>query len=189
MAKPAFLRVSTETYLREERARLDGRAELLDGEVVMTAGATRRHNRVTRDILTALDRRLGDGPCEALVNDMKVRAKASEAYTYPDVVVTCDEPEFEDADEDVLTNPLAIFEVPSPSTQSRDRGDKFASYRTIPSLRHYVLVASDERTVDHYARQERDVWLLTTLRGDDALRLDPPGVELPLAEIYRRAGL
>ena len=68
-------------------------------------------------------------------------------------------------------------------------GDKFAAYRTIPSLRHYVLVAGERRLVDHCARQDEDVWLLTTVRNGDALRLDPPGVDLPLDEIYRRAGL
>ncbi len=189
MAKPAALRVTAEEYLRQERARTDGRAELLDGEIVMMAGASRQHVRLTRNILTGLDRRLGDGPCEALSTDMKVKAEAVETYTYPDVVVTCAEADFEDGEEDVLTNPVAVFEVLSPSTQSYDRGDKFAYYRTIPSLKHYVLVSSDQRLVDHYARQGEDVWLLTTLRGADVLRLDPPGVELPLDEIYRRVNL
>ena len=189
MAQPAALRVTAEEYLRQERAREDGRAELLDGEIVMMAGATRRHNRLTRNILTALDRRFGDGPCEALAQDMRVEAVEATAYTYPDVVVACEESEFTGQDEDILTRPLAIFEVLSPSTRDRDRGDKFAYYRTIPSLRHYVLVEPDRREVDHYARQSGDTWLLATLRNDDALRLDPPGVDLPLGEIYRRVGL
>ena len=189
MAKPAVLRVSAEEYLRLERTRMDGRAELLDGEIVMMAGATRRHNRLTRNILTALDRRFGDGPCEALAQDMRVEAAEATTYTYPDVVVACEESEFTGDDEDILTRPLAVFEVLSPSTRSRDRGEKFAYYRTILSLRHYVLVSPDEREVDHYARQGAETWLLTALRGDATLRLDPPGVDLPLDEIYRRVGL
>lgn len=189
MAKPAALRVTAEEYLRQERARNDGRAELLDGEIVMMAGASRRHNRLTRNILVALDRRFGDGPCEALAMDMRVKAAEEDNYTYPDVVVTCAEATFEDEEEDTLTNPVAIFEVLSPSTRGRDRGDKFAYYRTISSLRHYVLIDTEGREVDHYARQGGDAWLLTTLRGNDVLRLDPPGVDLPLDEIYRRAGL
>lgn len=74
-------------------------------------------------------------------------------------------------------------------TRSRDRGEKFAYYRTIPSLRHYVLVEPDRREVDHYARQSEDAWLLTTLHGNAVLNLDPPGVELTLDEIYRRVNL
>ena len=172
MAQSAAVRVSAETYLREERAREHGRAELLDGEVVMMAGATRRHNR----IVSALGRRLEDGPCEAVVNDMRVKAAAWESYTYPDVVVFCDdEARFED--EDTLTNPLAIFEVLSPSTRNYDRGVKFDLYRSIPSLRHYTLVEPERREIDHYARQGEATWLLTTLRNDDVLRLDPPDVE------------
>jgi Uma2 family endonuclease len=189
MAKPANFPVTPEEYLRQERARTEGRAELLDGEIVMMAGATRRHNRIARNILVSLDSRFGDGPCEAFVADMRVKAVEAEAYTYPDVVIACADAEFEDELDDTLTNPLAIFEVLSPSTRGRDRGDKFAYYRTIPSLRHYVLVDTQAREVDHYARQGNETWLLTTLRGDDLLRLDPPGVELSLDEIYRRAGL
>ena len=187
MAPPAALRVSPETYLREERAREDGRAELLDGEVVMVAGATRRHNRLVSALIVALHLRLGDGPCEALANDMRVSAEAWESYTYPDVVIACENDPSED--EDILVNPVAIFEVLSPSTRGRDRGVKFDLYRAIPSLRHYVLVEPDRCEIDHYARQGEAAWLLTTLRNDDALRLDPPGVEIPLDEIYRRAGV
>ena len=187
MAQSAALRVSPETYLREERAREDGRAELLDGEVVLMAGATRRHNRLTRNLLTALDRRLADGPCEALANDMRVSAERWESYTYPDVVIACEDDESED--EDILSSPVALFEVLSPSTRGRDRGVKFDLYRSIPSLRHYVLVEPDRREIDHHARQGEATWLLTTLRNDDLLRLEPPDVEIPLDEIYRRAGV
>lgn len=187
MAKPAVLRVSAEEYLREERAREDGRAELLDGEVVMMAGATRRHTILISSIDVALNNRLAGTPCQAVTSDLRVKPQTADTYTYPDVVVFCDEEG--DAEEDTLTNPVAIFEVLSPSTRNRDRGDKFAYYRTIVSLRHYVLVSPDARSVDHYRRQEGGVWLLTTLEGDAILRLDPPGVELPLDEVYRRAKL
>lgn len=156
----------------------------------MMAEATKRHNRIVSALDVALNVRLGDGPGEALVTDMRVKAEAVESYTYPDVVVSCEDAEFEDREEDTMTNPLAIFEVLSPSTRSLDRGDKFAYYRTIPSLRHYLLVAQDRRMVDHYVRQDANVWLLTSYESpDDVLRLDPPGVELPLAEIYARVGL
>ena len=154
----------------------------------MMAGATRRHTIIASAIDVALNTRFEGTPCQAVTSDLRVKAEEAEMYTYPDVVVFCDE-EYEDKEEDTLTTPLVLFEVLSPSTQSYDRGDKFAYYRTIPSLMHYVLVASDERTVDHYARQGERVWLLETLRGTDLLTLDPPGVELPLEEIYRRAGL
>ncbi len=187
MIESAVLRVSAEEYLRQERARIDGRAELLDGEIVMMAGATRRHTILTSSIDAALNNRLAGTPCQAVTSNLRVKPEMAETYTYPDVVVFCDEDG--DAEEDVLTNPIAIFEVLSPPTRSRDRGDKFAYYRTIPSLHHYVLVSPDERSVDHYARRESNVWTLAALEGDAVLSLDPPGVELPLDEIYRRARL
>ena len=102
-------------------------------------------------------------------------------------MIACEDDDSED--EEILSNPIALFEVLSPSTRGRDRGVKFDLYRAIPSLRHYVLVEPDRREIDHYARQGEATWLLTTLRSDDTLRLDPPGVEIPLDEIYRRAGV
>lgn len=186
MAQPAPLFISAQEYLRRERLRQDGRAELVNGEIYAMAGASRRHNRIVSSLDVLLNLALKDTRCEALVADMRVKVSETGMYTYPDVVVTC-EPEFEDEHEDTLLNPVVIFEVLSPSTQNYDRGDKFAHYRRIPSLKHYVLVGSEEQVVDHYARKTADQWLLTSYRNpSDVLSLDPPGVRLSLEAIYQR---
>ncbi|RYG25608.1 Uma2 family endonuclease [bacterium] len=188
MAKPANRPISPQEYLRQERARTDGRSELINGEIHMMAGASLTHTILTSSIDVALNTRLANTPCQAVTSDLRVKSDETEMYTYSDVVLFC-EREYEDGVQDTLKTPLVIFEVLSPSTQSYDRGDKFTHYRTIPSLRHYVLVSADQRTIDHFARQSGDTWLLSTFRGNELLRLDPPGVEVPLDEIYRRAGL
>src|SRR5207302_190360 len=103
-------------------------------------------------------------------------------YKYPAVSVACGTPLFEDEEDDVLLNPVVICEVLSPTTQSYDRGDKFADYRTIPSLRDYVLAAQDQVLIEHYARQTDGSWLLRELRQPgDVLTLAAIGCEIPLA--------
>ena len=65
-------------------------------------------------------------------------------YAYPDVSVVCGKLQLADEQKDILLNPIVIFEVLSPSTEQYDRGEKFQLYRTIASLREYVLVDQNE---------------------------------------------
>ncbi len=149
-------------------------------------GSDRRHAVLTSALDVALNVRLVGTPCQAVVADLRVSAPETGATFLPDVVVFCEER----YDDGALLTPMVLIEILSPETQTLDRGDKFADCRTISSLRHYLLVSSDRILVDHYARKGSDSWLLTTYRArTDVLRLDPPGVEMPLEEIYRRSGL
>jgi len=81
--------------------------------------------------------------------------------TYPDIVIVCDEPQFEDAEFDTLLNPRVVVEVLSDSTERYDRGTKFAHYRQIPSVREYVFVAQDQPLVERYVRQDEGTWVLS----------------------------
>ncbi len=60
----------------------------------------------------------------------------------------------------LFLNPSTTIEVLSPSTQAYDRGDKFIAYRTLESLRDYVLVSQNQMHIEHFARQSDDSWLL-----------------------------
>lgn len=110
--------------------------------------------------------------------------------TYPDIAVACP-PKFEDEREDTLLNPVVLVEVLSPSTEASDRGKKFHSYATLPSLRDYVLVAQDACLVEHFARQvDSDQWLLTRYEDPATLILLPTiDVSLSLTEIYSQVDL
>jgi Uma2 family endonuclease len=94
---------------------------------------------------------------------MRIKIEASERYTYADIAVGCGAPRFEDNRRDTLLNPSALFEILSPSTESYDRGEKFAHYRTIPSLTDYVLVSQKQVLVEHFQRQDDGNWLLRAL--------------------------
>ena len=82
------------------------------------------------------------------------------------------------------------MEVLSPSTRSYDRGEKFALYRSIPSLRDYLLVDSEQVLVEHFRRLETGEWLLHEFRAvAEGLVLVSIGVELVLRDIYAGTGL
>jgi Uma2 family endonuclease len=117
-----------EEYLARERM-AEAKSEYRDGEAYAMAGASRAHNLITGNIFAQFHAALRNRPCETYMNDMRVKVAKSRLYTYPDVVVVCGEPRFEDSKGDVLLNPTVIVEVLSPSTASYDRGDKFFHYR------------------------------------------------------------
>lgn len=171
-------------YLRIERA-AEFKSEFYDGEMFAMAGASREHTFVKDNLVGELHARLKGGPCRAVSSDMRVKVSATGLYTYPDVVILCGQPEFEDANGDVLLNPQIVIEVLSDSTEKYDRGAKFRQYQQIPSLREYVLVAQDQPLVERFTRQPGGGWLLTAAEGLDAeLVLDSVPARVPLADVY-----
>ncbi len=184
MAQPEP-RYTPAEYLALERDAAT-KSEYLDGEVVAMAGASRKDNLITGNVLAALHPQLRGRDCEVYSSDMRVRIPASNRYTYPDVAVVCGEPAFEDAELDTLTNPTLLLEVLSPSTEGFD-WRKFGHYRTVPSLRVYLLVAQDTVHVDHFVRQDDGRWLLAEV-ADLGATLDLPeiGCTLALADVYDR---
>ncbi len=101
-------------------------------------------------------------------------------------MVVCGEAEYLDDEVDTLLNPTLIVEVLSPSTESNDRGAKFAHYRQLASLKEYVLVAQNQMLLERFTRQGDD-WLLSVQADpDDSLRLASIGCSVPLRDIYAR---
>jgi len=134
-----------------------------------------------------LRQQLKSKPCEAYQSEMRVKAPASRAYVYPDVVVVCGEPQFEDDYLDTLLNPTVVFEVLSKSTESYNRLAKSAYYRTIDSLSEYLLVAQEEYRIEQYVKQVAGRWLLTEVRSLDAtIELESIHCSLTLRDIYDR---
>ena len=178
-------RYTPEQYLEMDR-QADHRSEYVNGEILAMAGASRIHNLIVTNIVREVSTRLRGRPCETYSNDMRVKISPVR-YTYPDVVVACDQPQFTDSHLETLTNPIVVLEVLSPSTETDDRGWKFAHYRQLATLTDYLLVSQDKPFVEHYTRQTDNQWILTELSGLDAvLRLPSLDCELPLSEIYER---
>ena len=173
-------------YLELERA-AEFKSEYINGEIFLMSGASRRHNVVTVNILRLLATHLLDRPCETYSGDMRVQVTDAGLYTYPDVVVVCGKPLFEDRYLDTLQNPTLIVEVLSPSTEAYDRGRKFEFYRKLPSLREYLVVSQDAPHVDRFVVDDLGRWTLTDASGLDAA-LDVTSIDfsLRLADVYHR---
>ena len=112
--------------------------------------------------------------------------RGKRGFAYPDAFIHCGAPEFLDAQQDVVTNPVVIFEVLSPSTEANDRGRKFAEYRRLESLRHYILVSQEQALVEHFALQPDGSSILRPLSTGDVLCLADTGLELPVSANYDR---
>jgi len=175
-------RISPEEYLRLERA-AETKSEYADGVMYAMAGASPRHNLIVGNLNWTLRNHLSFR-CSAYPSDMKVRIMNPTRFFYPDVSIVCGDSAFADDENDVLLNPVVVFEVLSEKTAAFDRGPKFFSYQAIESLHEYVLVYQDAYLIEHF-RREGDHWIYTTSQGRDA-RLALPSVEceIPLDEIY-----
>ena len=176
-------RNTAEDYLTLERS-ASSKSEFHDGQIFAMTGASRKHNLVSGNIYRELSLQLKKSPCEAYINDMRVKAAQANSYHYPDIAVVCGTPQFEDAQVDTLLNPTLLVEVLSPSTEAYDRGGKFAHYRKIDTLREYLLVAQDQPSIERYVRQG-DVWILTEAEGLEAsVPLESIDCVLSLREVY-----
>jgi Uma2 family endonuclease len=154
--------------------------EFIDGVPKLMAPGSMAHTLLKSNAGRVLGNALDRTGCRALVDGAIIEVEGSSLI--PDVVVTCSELDFTTPRVD---DPIIIVEVLSPSNEKDDVGRKLALYLKIPSLRHYLVIHQDRRLVVHHQRRE-DLGddFLTTIAPPDPLRLDPPGIEIPLAAIY-----
>ncbi|MDX6447223.1 MAG: hypothetical protein QOH71_4297 [Blastocatellia bacterium] len=184
MSQQVISYISPEEYLRLER-QAEYKSEYVNGEIFAMSGASRKHNLITGNISSEFNQQLRDKPCEVYANEMRVKVTATGLYTYPDVVVVCGEPKFEDKYFDTLLNPTVLVEVLSPSTERYDRIAKSSYYRTLDSLAEHLLVAQDEVRLEQYVKQANGQWLLFESTSLDAVvELPSIGCSLALRDVY-----
>ena len=177
--------LSPQEYLARERC-ADWRSEFYRGEMFAMAGASWEHTLIKDNLAREAGNRLKDGPCRVVTSDLRVKVSATGLYTYPDLVIVCGEPQFEDQVQDTLLNPRVIVEVLSDSTEKYDRGTKFGHYRQLASLQEYVLVAQDRALVERFVRQADDTWVLTAFSDlTGTFDFGSVAAAIPLAEICR----
>ncbi len=165
-AKPKPKYITEEEYLEMEDASLE-KHEYFDGEIFQMAGASKKHSIITSNIIMSLGSQLKKRNCQVYSPDMRVHIPKTGLYTYPDISVVCGKPEFlPDAHLDTLTNPILIVEVLSSSTEGYDKGAKFDNYRSLESLREYVLVSQDAEKIIRYTKQTNGSWILMDFIGD-----------------------
>ncbi len=159
--------------------------EWLRGEVFAMAGGTFEHARLAMSLGGELRASLRDRPCGVLSSDLRIKVEATGLTTYPDVSVVCDKPEFAPDDPHAIVNPVVLVEVLSDSTEGYDRGEKFAHYRRIPSLREVVFVSQYERRIEVHRRNEAGRWELYEALAGQSVELVAIGCRLSVDEVYR----
>ena len=176
--------LSPQEYLAKERL-AEFRSEFYRGEMFAMAGASWEHTLAKDNLARETGIQLKSGPCRVLTSDMRVKVDATGLYTYPDIVVVCDEPQFEDDEFDTLLNPRVIVEVLSDSTEQYDRGAKFAQYKQVPSIQEYILVVQGRPLVERHVRQPNGSWFPTVFNDlSQTFGFATIPVQVPLAEIY-----
>jgi Uma2 family endonuclease len=155
-----------EEYLAFERES-QTKNEFLFESIIPMAGATFEHNIIGGNLFAMIWFHLKNqhSNCVVFQNDMRTYNPLNQSFMYPDVVVSDGKPMFR-ADEkmDNLINPLLIIEVLSSSTAVYDKTDKFIAYKSIPSLKEYVLVSTDSPEIEIF-RKENEQWELIKLRS------------------------
>jgi Uma2 family endonuclease len=176
-------RWTPEEYLAKERAS-GQKHEFFDDEIFAMAGGSEAHNLIVANIVGELRSTLRQRPCKVYPPDMRVKIPSTGLYTYPDASVVYHRPEFEDDVADTLLNPQVLFEVLSDSTEDYDRGTKFKNYRSIASLRDYVLVSQEEVLVEHFSRQADGSWVLREHRAGGRIEFEAIGCGIAIDEMY-----
>ncbi|MCU0445362.1 MAG: Uma2 family endonuclease [Microscillaceae bacterium] len=172
----------------EDRA--EEKHEYHNGEVIAMAGGEINHNRVCRNLVSGLHTRLKGKSCETFNSENKVWIAERNRFYYPDAFVICGEIQFYEKRQDIVENPILIFEVLSESTELRDRGEKFRHYMSLPSFREYVLINPEVVLVEIFFKKSPGEWQYFIYHSlTETVHLQSIDVHLSVADIYEQVDL
>ena len=182
IASPQQPYLTPEEYLHIE-AQSPIKHEYIDGQIYAMAGASDPHVTIALNLATLLRSHVRGSGCRVYISDMKTRIETLNRFYYPDVLVTCDPRDLETPNHKRF--PTLIVEVLSDSTEAFDRGDKFADYQTLESLREYVLINTKRQRVECFRRNDEGLWVLQFYTPQQtSFRLDSIGFEGILDALY-----
>ncbi len=175
-------RMTAAEFLAWDETQTAERYEFVRGEVFMMTGGVDRNYTVALSLAIALRQHLRGTPCRVYGSDVKLRVEAADCFFYPDLMVTCSA--VDAADRLIKREPVLVVEVLSPSTAAFDRGDKFADYRQLASLREYLLVDVNSRRCDLHRLGADGLWVLHPTQGDQPLVLSSVNLILAAADLW-----
>ena len=160
-----------------------GRYELFRGEVLKISPETVGHTGTKGAVYVALAAaiRRCRSPCHVLPSGLMVRIDETTAYEL-DAVVYCGQKIASSALE--IANPAIVIEVLSQAARRVQTSFKLAGYFRLPSVAHYLIVDPTQPSIIHHSRGAGDT-ILTRIVTEGRIALDPPGLELDLADIYQ----
>lgn len=189
MKTATYTTYSESDYLAYE-AQSPVRHEYIAGEIFAMTGASIRHNVIAGNLFAELRTHLKGTPCRALIEGVKLRLRKEQSYFYPDVMVTCEDRLQElDSQQQIVEAPLVVIEILSPTTEATDRREKLRAYRTLPSLKEYLLVSQEQAQVEIFRRRGDIGWDIITYEPGDTVEIASLEIKLGMAEIYFESGI
>jgi Uma2 family endonuclease len=181
--------LTPEEYLDIE-CQLETRNEYFQGRMFEMPPSPWSHSLLVGNALCAISQQFQGAHRYVVHLSQRLRVDATGLYAYPDVIALDEEPHFVD-DADTLNNPCLLVEVLSRASEAYDRGEKYEHYRTIPTLRHFLMVACDRVAAELYTRQPNGSWELAAAENKLAGSIDitTMGIRLDLARLYHRVSL
>ena len=151
------------------------------------AGASINHNRISLNLSSGLNFAFKNKNYEVFMGDMRLWIPQKLIYTYPDVMILADEPEFFNNRTDTITNPQIIVEVLSNSTKGYDKKDKFETYRTITTFQEYLLIDQNRIYAEQYSKTAKKRWTLCEYdEEDESISLTTVPFEISLQDLYNK---
>jgi len=183
-ASPSLRRLTEQEYLALDREN-STKSEFINGEMRATAGGSLRHSALAVRCGVQLNGKLEGRGCTVFSSDARVRVPSTGAYVYPDISVVCGPIVTVENTVDILTNPMLIVEVLSPSTEDCDLNGKFALYREIESVKGYLLIHSKKIATEHFSRQPDNSWIYRETKNlDCAVAIPALEISLSLDTLY-----
>ncbi len=183
------IQTSKKYYTPEEYLQLEETSEFKneyrDGEIIPMPGGTTNHNEIAGNFYANFKLTMRGKNYKIYMSDVKLWIQRYRIYTYPDVMVIEGEPIYEGNGTTKVTNPLMILEVLSNSTENHDRTNKFRFYRSIPTLKEYIIINQYEYLVEQFNKNAEGQWVLTEYESLDAvLSLKSIDFQISFSDIY-----
>jgi len=179
---------TVEEYFKLSNTSLE-KVEYWDGFIKFMSGGTINHGLISGNLLVAFTASLtkNSNKCLPINSEVKVYLKKHNSYFYPDMFIVCGDIEKSENENEAITNPTVIFEVLSDSTEAIDRGDKFNKYRSIESLKEYVLIDQKKALIEVYTKKKGNhIWQYKTYESlNETLHLESIEATISLTEIYK----
>jgi Uma2 family endonuclease len=176
---------SVEEYLALEENSSD-KHEYFNSEIfAMSGGASIPHTRIVSNLFTELGIKLKGKKCRPFGSDLRIHVPLVDLYTYPDLSIFCEPIEKSSSSFDTAINPTVIIEVISKSTKDYDKGSKFTMYRSIPALKEYILIDSEQIFVERYNKNLDNTWTLEDIKDiHQSFSITSINETLALQDIY-----
>lgn len=174
-------------YIRREE-HSEGLHEYYNGIIIKLHKARGPHNTIIMNLGTVLNNAIeaNDKNYRVMGGQQAVYLSRLNLSLYPDVLVVTETPVYFDKNEVLLINPILIIEVLSRSTKSYDRTEKFTKYKTLESLREYVLVDQKMCYVESRFREEPTLWRDTIVQDmSSSIYLKSIDCAIDIEKIYK----